>query len=571
LKRRIAYRISFENPNDHLFDIRLHFRARADRVELTLPVWRPGRYLIQNYAANVREWLALDASGQPLKLEKIEKSRWALNCEKGANVEVRYRYFAGVIDAGSSFVGTDEIYFNGSNLFMMVEGERSVPVTLEVRFSPEWKFATQLERDEEGKFEARDYDHLIDSPFLASPTLRVHTFTEAGCDVTMAFQGGERIDTSQFIEPVRKIVAGHARLFHGLPLTAYKFLYHLGDRWHGVEHENSCSIIADHWELLGAGEGSDGYDHLLAITSHEFFHLWNVKRILPAAFAPYDYSVETPTRLLWLMEGVTSFYGEKMLLRSGLWSPARYLKHLAKEIDVLEASAARNHLSLSQASFDGWLQEPAQMHDKANAWISFYNKGEIVGALLDIAIRRETGGAKSLDDVMRDLWIRYGMTGKGLEEDALEVAVRRTAGVALHNFFRRFVHGTAPLPYEELFSVAGIRYERRDMKKGNFGGRLDSRSGKLFLDATVEGGAARSGGLLNGDEILALDGLRVSGSAEVDQILAAHTDSSNIPITIARNRVVSTLSIPIALHGKETVLEEQGSSEQSLKGWLDHD
>ncbi|HXI14499.1 MAG TPA: hypothetical protein VNM92_17920 [Thermoanaerobaculia bacterium] len=571
MKRRIAYRISFENPNDHLLDITLHFRARTNRVELTLPAWRPGRYLIQNYAANVREWMAQDASGQPLKLHKIEKSRWALDCDEGADVEVRYRFFAGVIDAGSSFVANDEIYFNGSNLFMMVEGDRSVPITLEVGFPPEWEFATQLERDEEGKFEARDYDHLIDSPFLASPTLRVHTFTEAGCDVTMAFQGGERIDTSQFIEPVRRIVAGHARLFQGLPITAYRFLYHLGDRWHGVEHESSCSIIADHWELLGAGEGSDAYDHLLAITSHEFFHLWNVKRIVPAAFTPYDYSVETPTRLLWLMEGVTSFYGEKMLLRSGLWSPVRYLKHLAKEIDVLEGSAGRNHLSLSQASFDAWLQEPAQMHDKINAWISFYNKGEIVGALLDIAIRRETGGEKSLDDVMRDLWTRYGLTGKGLEEDALEVAVRRAAGVGLDDFLRRYVHGTESLPYEELFSVAGIRYERREMKTGSFGGRLDSRSGKLFVDATLEGGAARSCGILNGDEILALDGLRVSRVAEVEQILTAHADSRSIPITIARNRVVSTLSIPIAPPGKETVLTELGSAEHPVKGWLDHD
>ncbi|HEX8153492.1 MAG TPA: M61 family peptidase, partial [Thermoanaerobaculia bacterium] len=426
----LNYVLSWAQPFDRLFDVSISFVAPVDDPRLVLPSWRPGRYLIQNFAANVREWSAGEH-----RIRKDGKSSWRVAARAAEPVTVRYRYYAGVLDAGSSFLDADEAYFNGSNLFMLVEGLRGEEHRLTIAAPADWMIETQLPRarddadDGGATFLARDYDHLIDSPTICSPKLTRHTFSESGTTIHLVFRGDEGIDTAQYVEPVRAVVREQAALMGGMPLTEYRFLYHVRDKWHGVEHEASSSIIVRRGALIGVGPGDDGYDHLLSITSHELFHLWNVKRILPAAFAPYDYSTETPTRLLWAMEGITSYYGELTLVRCGKWKLKRYLDHLRKEIETLESLPARRHVSLSDVSFDAWLADAFHMHDRGNATYSFYTKGELVSLLLDLTIRTRSEGTKSLDDVMRLLWNEYGAAGRGLEEDAIERAVARVCDV----------------------------------------------------------------------------------------------------------------------------------------------
>jgi predicted metalloprotease with PDZ domain len=332
----IAYTISWTDPNEHLLDITISFTAPADEPRLTLPAWRPGRYLIQNYAANIRQCAAADSGGDPLDIRKDAKSSWRISAKAGEELTVRYRYYAGILDAGSSFLDESEAYCNGSNLFMMVEGLRHEQTRLTVAAPAEWRIETQLPREDENTFVARDYDHLIDSPTIAAPSFRRHSFLESGAAIHLIFIGAETIDTDQFIDPVHAIVRSQSKMFGGLPFSEYRFLTHIGEKWHGVEHEASCSIVAKRSDLLGAKKDDAGYDHFLLICSHEFFHLWNVKRILPAVFAPYDYSAETLTRLLWVIEGVTSYFAALTLVRAGLWTEKRYLKHLGSEIETLE-------------------------------------------------------------------------------------------------------------------------------------------------------------------------------------------------------------------------------------------
>jgi len=499
----IRYSLSWGDPNEHLFDVRLTFTAPAHDPLLHLPAWRPGRYLIQNYAANVREWSP--------SMAKVAKSTWRVSARRGEEVTVRYRFYAGVLDAGSSFLAEDEAYCNGSNLFMWVDGLRAEPCSLEI--ATEWPIETQLQAEGPSRFVARDYDHLIDSPVIASPMMISHAFEESGATIRLAFMGANGIDTAQFVEPVRAIVAAQAKLFGGLPLRAYRFLYHFTDRWHGVEHEESSSMTLKRSMLTGAKPGDEGFDEFLAITAHELFHLWMVKRILPAPFAPYDYSTETPTRLLWAMEGITSYYGERTLVLAGLWDETRYLEHLAEEIETLENAPGRAFLSLAQASFDGWLQDPAQMHDKTNAWISFYNKGEVVAMLLDLALRAR---GRSLDELVQQLWHEYGETGRGLEEQAIE----RAAGPELADFFARYVDGTEALPYAELLSRAAIAVDSRQ-REVSFGARIHRKDGMLVVDQVVRGGAAMKAGILPGDELIAIGIDRVRSEADVERIARA--------------------------------------------------
>jgi predicted metalloprotease with PDZ domain len=571
LDQHVRYALSCGVPNEHLYSVSIEFVAPADQPRLILPSWRPGRYLIQNYAANVRSWSARALDGAPLEMRKCGKSEWLVAAAAGTRVQVSYRFYAGVLDAGSSFLDEDEAYFNGSNLFMWIDGLRDVPCELALEVPRHWRIETQLPRLDATPiptFRARDYDHLIDSPTVAAAELTTRSFDESGASIHLVIRGAEPRDLDPYLEaylePMRAMVRSQAELFGGLPFAEYRFLYHVGDRWHGVEHEDSCSIILKRQQFLGARPGDEGFDHFLSISSHELFHAWNVKRILPQRFLPYDYTVETPTRLLWVMEGITSYYGDLMLARSGSWSAQRYLQHLASEIELLENSPGRALLSLSQASFDGWLQDPAQMHDKSNAWFSFYNKGEIVAALLDLTIRQRTDGARSLDDVMLALWKEYGATvdavihgnagsPRGLEEDALERVTERVTGLELRDFFARFVDGTEPLPYAELFEPAGVAFssERKRESSAAFGAKLRSGDGGMLVESVIAGGAAMLAGVLPGDELIALNGARIHGDAQLRAVLRALRSDAEVELLSARDGVVRRRMI--ALQGDRSV------------------
>lgn len=561
----VDYLLAWDTPAERLFDITIRFTAPSDTPRLLLPAWRPGRYLMQNYAANVRDWTAGEA-----RAWKDGLHSWRVDARAGQEVAFRYRYYAGVLDAGSSFLDDEEAYFNGSNLFMLVEGLRREPHRLSVGAPAEWRIETQLERDG-GAFVARDYDHLVDSPCIAAAALTRHSFVESGARIHLVFHGDAGIDTAQFVEPVRAIVRCQSGLFGGLPFREYRFLYHVRDRWHGVEHEDSSSILLRRNALLGARAGDEGYDHTLSITAHELFHAWNVKRIVPARFSPYDYWNATPTRLLWVMEGVTSYYGELSLVRAELWSVERYLRHLENEIQTLEGMPAQRHLSLSQASFDGWLSDPAQMHDHPNAYFSFYNKGEVVAALLDLAIRRETNGARGLDDVLRILWEEYGVTGAGLEEDAMERAVARVADTG--DFFARYIDGTEPLPYAELFAAAGVAFasEPGNADRAVLGAALRSQDGSLVVVSVLRGGAAMSAGLLPNDELLAVGGTRVSNEAALSAALRATPPGSSVEVLIARAGVVRRLSLATRPDPRPKISLRVSGPSELRRGWLRRD
>ena len=549
----LRYTISWQDPSDRLFDIAIGFTAPADKPALHLPAWRPGRYVIQNYAAQVREWTA-SVDGEPRDIWKESKSTWRVEARAGEEVTVRYRFYAGVLDAGSSFLDFKEAYFNGSNLFMMVEGLREKEATLTVAAPAQWRIETQLAREDEYTFKARDYDHLIDSPTIAAEAMTRYSIEESGATIHLILVDDEGIDTEQYLDPLRAIVRVQSALFGEMPVDEYRFLVHVSDKWHGVEHESSCSIIARRLDLLGARPDDDGHDHFIGICSHEFFHVWNVKRIKPAVFSPYDYSKETPTKLLWVMEGVTSYYAQLTLTAGGLWDNERYLKHLAHEIEILESSPAQRHISLSQASFDAWLQR--DVHDRANAIVDIYNKGEVVSAMLDLTILAKTNGEKSLDDVMRLLW-KWQL----LEEDAMERAAAEVAEIG--EFFRMYVDGTDALPYADLFENVGIRYDARPRSNSGvgLGTTLRQENGKLIVATVIRGGAAMHAGILPGDELIGVDGTKISSEGEAKSVLESLRDGDGVELIINRGGVIRGVSMIAAVDPRVTItLTPEGES-----------
>lgn len=538
----VGYSLCWTHPGLHLFDIAVRFRAPIDAPRLQLPVWRPGRYILQNYAANVREWSASNAAGEELRIWKDGKSSWRVDAAAGQEVSVRYRFFAGLLDAGSSYLDEEEAYFNGTNLFMMVEGLRQEECSLTIAAPEGWRIETQLPLSDTNSFQARDFDHLADSPTVASPRMTRSTFQESGASIHLVLVNGEGIEGDGFVEPLRELVRAQAQMFGGLPISEYRFLVHVGDKWHGVEHESSCSIVARRNELLGAGPGDAAWDRFVSICSHEFFHVWNVKRILPSAFAPYDYSTEALTRMLWVMEGLTSYFGDLTLVRGGVWNEARYLRHLSEIIETLESTPGRAHVSLEQASFDSWLQN--EVHDRANNLISFYNKGEIVGALLDLTILRATGGERSLEDVMRLLWSRYGESGEGMKEDAFLRAVGEVADVG--DFFERYVAGVEPLPYAELLGTAGLEISVKPASPASLGAALRADGGRLIVAGALQGGAAAAAGLLPGDELIAIDEARTQSEAEVAAVMKSLPENGSVELLYSRAGVIRRSAVRAA-------------------------
>jgi predicted metalloprotease with PDZ domain len=297
-----------------------------------------------------------------------------------------------------------------------------------------------------------------------------------------------------------------------------------------------------------------------------------VKRIVPARFAPYDYWNETPTRLLWAMEGLTSYYADLCLVRAGLWSADRYLGHLASEIETLEALPAREHLSLAQASFDAWLSDPAQMHDRPNAYFSFYNKGEVVAALLDLAIRRATDGAKTLDDVMRRLWQEYGVTGRGMEEDAVERTVEQIADVG--DFFARYVDGTDPLPYAEAFASIGVAFAAtaREPDRASLGIEWKMEDGLIVVDSVLRGAAGMDAGLLPNDELIAIDGTRITNPMFLENAIRGLQLGETAELLIGRAGVVRSLSVTGRPDPRPIVtLKRTAGANDARRAWLGRD
>lgn len=461
------YTLTWDNPRTHYYQVDLTTAASAGAATVVeIPAWRPGRYFIQDYAAAVTGFVAQDAEGKPLTWQKISNHAWQVQNPKSGPLTVRYRYYANTLDAGASMLDASMAYFNPSNLFMHVRGEYARACTLRVpTMGSDWQAGTALAKlpGSKNTFTAPDYHEFVDAPTVLSPTLKTLHSRIGEADYYFHFQGpfpNDKGTEDAYQNNVGKIIREQSALFGGVPFKEYHFIYHLlpFNMGHAVEHSYS-SCYAMGASLVESPEAVAG---LNAITAHEFFHLWNVKRIRPAAMWPYDYQQEAFTRLQWFTEGVTDYYAELTLVRAGLVTREDFFKAMAETIEWLENSYAARMVSSEQASFDSWIDRSAYMipHHR----ISYYTLGTRVGLLLDLAIRAETKGKHSLDDVFRNLYKDYYLAGKGLEEDAVQRMVEAVAKHDYADFFRRHVAGTEAVDYASILGPMGLSLRHEPLK-----------------------------------------------------------------------------------------------------------
>jgi predicted metalloprotease with PDZ domain len=529
-KTMIDYTIGWERPNTHLFEIKVQAASDgSETIDFALPSWRPGRYVIQNYARNVQEFAALNERGEPLPWDKIDKSTWRVRTAGSKLVVARYKYYANLLDAGSSLLNETEAYFNGTNLFMYIPERRMQPCRLKILAPAGWSIAIPLLLEEQQTYRAANYEELADSPAIASPTLIIDQFKQGTATYYLAYQGKVEFSQDKLATQISRIVAEQVKLFGTVPFDTYWFLFHLAPsaRWHGVEHTNSTSCVAPQAAL----KTEQGRQNFYSLASHEFFHVWNVKRIRPQVFNPPNYSAETYTRLLWFFEGVTSYYGDLMLRRSGVIDERGFFTELEKSINELQNTPGRLIASAEEASFNGWLQPD----DRENAQLSFYTKGQLIGLLLDLEIRRRSGQTKSLDDVMRYLDERYGQRGVGVPEDGIRAAVEAVVGGSFQEFFSRFVAGRDELPYNQYLSVAGLQLvEETDKTKPEaYLGIKVSNDERAVITNIQPDSPALLAGLDRGDILLAINDRQVT-AANLQDLLSDFNPNERVTVTVFR-------------------------------------
>lgn len=454
----VHYTLTVANPGSHYIDVTCRVdNLTGNTLSFQLPAWRPGRYELQQFAKNVRSFAVFDQHDQPLPCRKMTKDRWEVQTNGATSVTARYAYFGLLagdhqLDAGSSYANPDRFWcINPVNLCVYAEGRMHEPCTLDLDIPDTWQIACGLPKEGHNRLLAADYYALVDSPLLASGTLRavpIHTVAPDGqpVDLTVWVQGwGASFDAEQIARDFARFTETQLALFGSFPEADYHFLTVILPvaYYHGVEHRNSTLLV------LGPDtEGAGLYTDLLGVASHELFHAWNICRIRPAELLPYDYTREMYFTTCFVAEGVTTYYGDLLLRRSGVFDDAAYLKELLVILKRHFEQAGRAALSLTESSWDLWLD--GYVRGVPDRKVSVYHKGAIAALILDLHLRRQFDHARSLDDVMRLLWHRFGQLengqpARGYTYDDYRAIVAEVANDPLDWYFNVCITGNAPL------------------------------------------------------------------------------------------------------------------------------
>lgn len=542
----LTYRVYPAEPQAHLFTVEVEIpEPRGQALTLSMPAWIPGSYMIRDFARHILDIAATDAEGTvPCeRIAKLDKQTWRL-VHRGLAMRVRYRVYAWDLSVRGAHLDQTHAYFNGAALFLRVAGLDQDPCHLELAPPPgdigaDWRVATSLDPVAIapagfGTYKAEDYADLIDHP-VEMGHFRLIPFAVQGIPHRMAITGRHDCDEARLRRDLERICIEQAALFGELPLDRYLFLVSAqGEGYGGLEHSYSTSLMCVRDDLpRPTTEATEppgaGYRRFLGLCSHEYFHLWNVKRIRPQALMDGGLEREVHTRLLWAFEGITSYYDDLVLVRSGCIDESAYLELLAHAITRVLSTPGRLVQTLAESSFDAWTKLYKADENAPNAMVSYYAKGALVALALDLTIRRDTKGARSLDDVMRALWERHGRTGIGVPERGVEALAAEVTGLDLAGFFRQTLDSTQDIDLAPLLAQVGIelclRPARGAKDQGGLakdaagamppaspvlGVRLQSQGSEAIIASVLSGGAALAAGLAAGDTLVAVEGLRVT-------------------------------------------------------------
>jgi predicted metalloprotease with PDZ domain len=538
---RIDYTVAIANQEQQLFHVTADVQnIHEDQLRLQLPTWAPGWYTIENYAKNILRFTVTDAKGARLQPVMTRKQTWRVDTKGINRIKVEFDYRADILALNQAKIAKDFAFFTGIELFLMAEGHRDRPSTVRFELPSGWRIISAMkETSEPNTFTASDYDALVDAP-TEMGRFDLLKFEVAGKPhylVTTPVGALSNDRAEKFSDMLRKVAIAESAIFGEIPYEKYVHFYFFArpesNAGGALEHLNS---------FVAFGYGNEP-DNLIGTAAHEFFHLWNVKRLRPAEMWPYDYSRENETPLLWVSEGFTNYYGNVALLRAGLHNREQFIQAAAQAITGVESNEARHYISPANSSTSTWLG-----YDTPVAFgISYYTQGQNLGALLDLSIIHDTAGAAGLDQVMRTLYNEHYKRNKGFTTEEMIAVINRLTKRDYHDFYKRYVWGVDVPPYDEIFAYAGYKSEKTSQQSP----RLDfevavNSDGDIQLTRVHPGSTAAAAGLQAGDVVVSFDGVEVRRGFGAVYAVLTQKIGKTVKVDFKRDGVSKSVEMQVA-------------------------
>lgn len=596
----VRYQIGADAPATHRFQVRLAVSQPDPTGQcFWLPDWIPGSYMIRDFSRNI---ISLQAScgGRAVPLRQLDKSSWQAAPVTGELV-LEYEVYAWDLSVRAAHLDQTHAYFNGPSVFLAVAGQEALPHVVELQApvgaGADWTVATALPRLSApergfGTYIAADYDELIDHP-VEIGALSWVDFTACGVPHAVAVYGRQRADLGRLARDLHQVCEAQIQFF-GTPAPFERYLFlvtAVGQGYGGLEHRASTSLLCSRDDLPMAGESEanpgERYKTFLGLCSHEYFHSWNVKRIKPQAFVPYDLRREVNTGLLWAFEGITSYYDDLLLVRAGLISAPAYLELLGQQITRHLRTPGRRRQTVTGSSFEAWTKYYKQDENSPNAVVSYYVKGALVALCIDLLLREQTEDRCSLDDVMRELWQRFGQAGIGVGDGDIQAIVEHLAGQNWSAQWQSWLDGTDELPLAELLTRRGVQWQLRPAEsaqdaggrpangdngrsRASLGVKFEAAEGGVRLQYVFDGGAAQKAGLSAGDVVVAVERLRVN-AASFERALATYPVGSRLQVHAFRRDELMTFEVTQEAAPADTcvlTMPQDAAARLQLETWL---
>jgi predicted metalloprotease with PDZ domain len=562
----VRYTLRFPEPHTHYMEVEALFPCPAPSFEVFLPVWTPGSYLVREYARHIE---SVRAAGKPVR--KTGKNRWLIEASDAGAVELRYRVYGREMSVRTNWIEESFALVNGAPTFLTPVDHAGLEYEVHLELPEAWKItASGMEEIGPHSYFAPDYDTLVDSPILAgNPSL--YRFEVDGIPHVLVNLHEDGVcDGHGTVCDTETIVRRYRQMWGSLPYEKYVFLNLLTEARGGLEHSNSMVMMSSRWST----RTRRAYLDWLSLVSHEFLHVWNVKRLRPVELGPFDYERENLTESLWISEGFTNYYDSLTVHRAGLSSRDEYLGEagLSGLIQQLETTPGRLVSSVAQSSFDAWIKLYRPDENSVNTTISYYTKGAVIAWLLDARIRKATDGEKSLDDLMRLAYARYA-GAKGFTPEQFEATAEEVAGTSLREFFRIAVESTEELDYSEALDWFGLRFKAAaSSDKAWTGAETKNDAGRLVVTKVPRATPAYASGLNVDDEILAVGDFRVRAD-QFAQRLENYRAGESVSLLIARREKLMRIDLRLSAEpAKNWLLEVHPDAtddrKRHLSEWL---
>src|SRR6266404_111127 len=524
----IDYTVAVASVEEQLFHVTANIKnINEPRLDLALPTWTPGWYTVENYFRNILRFKIADSKGNRIEPQMIKKQTWRVETKGLDSIKVEFDYHAAVLALNQAKITSDFAFFTGTELFLEPVGHRASPSMIRFELPKDWKLVSALKETSDPMiFTAPDYDTLVDCPteMCAFDVTQFQVEGKPHYLVTTPPAALGKDKAAQFGEMLGRVAAAQSAIFGGLPYEKYVYFYFFS------RAESNAGGALEHLNSHVSFARSPSPDFMIGTASHEFFHLWNVKRVRPAEMWPYDYSREDETPLLWVSEGFTNYYGSLALYRAGLRTREQFLQSVEGAINGVESNEARAYISPANSSVSTWVG-----YDTPVAFgISYYTQGQNLGALLDLSILHDTNGAARLDDVMRALFREFYQKGRGFTTEDMIAIVNRLTKRDYHDFYRKYVSGVEIPPYDGILGYAGYQAQTESRKHPTIGVGLDRTNDGVLITHIVADGPAAQAGLRVGDAVLSIDGADLGRNPQA--LVAALGERVGKPVRIAFKR-----------------------------------